>query len=64
MTAGKIALGCLVIAVLIFAADDLVGRFSHWRKRRDTHITAERMRKWNVTAFRAARKFDDPRWPI
>jgi hypothetical protein len=52
----------LIAAVVLLVADDFLGRLLAWRKRRETHITAERMRKWNVTAFRGARAVDKNRW--
>jgi hypothetical protein len=53
----------LIAAVVLLVADDFIGRrLLAWRKRRETHITAERMRKWNVTAFRGARAVDKNRW--
>jgi len=60
MTAGKIALGCLVLAVLLLLADDLAARIPDWYRRRRRE---REMRKYNLAAFRGARKFDDPRWP-
>ena len=38
-------------------------RFLAWRRRRALHISAEKLARFNMTAFRGTRKFDDPRWP-
>lgn len=63
MSAGHIALGCLVLAVLIFVADDFVGRYSHWRKKRDLHIRAKELARFNIgVAFRGARAVDKNRF--
>ena len=60
-----------IIATLVFAAAVCalvyfagpVDRFHHWRKKRVEFIKNERLNRFNVAAFRGARKFDDPRWP-
>ena len=59
----KVALWFLGLAVLLLAADDLAGRYQHWRKKREEFIKNERLNRFNVAAFRGTRKFDDPRWP-
>lgn len=50
----------------IFALAYLAGGLEvvrRWRKRRALHIRAKDLARWNMAAFRGARKFDDPRWP-
>ena len=56
MSAGKIALGLLVLAVLLFVADDLAGRFIDWRKRRDELIRNETLNRYSMGAFKAVSK--------
>jgi len=58
----KAGLWCVGIGTLLLVLDWAIGYWFDWRKRRDTHITAERMRRWNVTAFRGARYVDKNRW--
>ena len=61
---GRITLWCLGLALALYALDNLAGRFLEWRKRRDLHIKAKDLARFNIgVAFRGARKFDDPRWP-
>jgi len=57
---GHLALGLLALAVLLLVVDDLAARIPDWYRRRRRE---RQMRKYNVVAFRGARKFDDPRWP-
>lgn len=46
--------------VLVYVALD---RYEAWRKSRDSFVRNERLNRFNVSAFRGTRKFDDPRWP-
>lgn len=53
----------IIATATIFA---LYGAFIHyaaWRRERDSFVRNERLNRFNVSAFRGTRKFDDPRWP-
>jgi len=56
MSAGKIALGCFILALLIFGVDRAVGYFQGWRERRNAFIRNERLNRYNMAAFRGTRK--------
>jgi len=52
----------LLAAIVTYLADLACGVFLDWQKRRDAHIKAALLNRYNLAAFRGARKFDDPRW--
>lgn len=58
-----ITLAFAILAVAILAVDWAIGTYAKWHKRRALHIRAKDLARFNIGAFRGARKFDDPRWP-
>lgn len=45
----------LIGAIVLYLADLAVGRFLDWRNRRDSHIRAKDLARWNMAGFRGAR---------
>lgn len=60
---GHIALGCFLLVLAIFAIDWAIGTYAKWTKRRASFMRDTEINRYNMGAFRGARKFDDPRWP-
>jgi hypothetical protein len=58
-----IVLGCFLLLFAIYLVDNLIGRAIEWRKRRESFLRDTEINRYNMGAFRGARKFDDPRWP-
>jgi hypothetical protein len=48
----------LIGAVVLFVADDLIGRYSDWRKKRDELIRNADLNRYNMAAFRGTRKVE------
>ena len=56
---GHIALGCVLLVVLIFAVDWLIGTFEKYRQRRDEFIRNTEIDRYNMGAFRGTRDWRD-----
>jgi hypothetical protein len=59
MTAGKIAWGCFILAVLLYAADLACGWFLEWLKRRDEFIRNAELNRYNMGAFKGTKDWRD-----
>jgi hypothetical protein len=52
----------ILAVVAIFTADWAWAHYEIWRKRRDLHIRAKDLQRFNMTAFRGARRVDKNRF--
>lgn len=52
----KATLWCFGISLSLLVLDNLAGRYLDWRKKRDAHIRAKDLARFNLIAFRGAKK--------